>query len=174
MAKKEYMFSGKIEREIKLGQKTRVGKDTNLLIDFIEVMQTKLHFININQPIDDKMFFTHEFCIREARRVLTRDKGYNEEEAEEAIQQLLDFFKIGVIKFSKNQEEEGERILKLCKDLGLHHPDNFIIAGFKEYKMSVVYSQNNHFVDSCNRIGLKARKFPTSEKILDLAVKGKF
>lgn len=174
MAKKEYTFSGKIKREIKLGQETRVGEDTNLLIDFIEIMQTKLHFININQPIDDKMFFTHEFCIREARRVLARDKGYSEEEAEEAIRQLLDFFKMGVIKFSKNQEGEGERILKLCKDLGLHYPDNFIIAGFKEYKMSVVYSQNNHFVDSCNRIGLKARKFPTAEKILDLAVKGKF
>ncbi len=170
MRKKEYFRPLKIT-----GKKLKIGFDTNVMVFIITEPQCKFYFDSkIHNFNKGAYFFIYELCYNEIINTLVDKYDYNKEEAVKECNKVLKDYKINKIRYKKEHFKKGEYILGLCKECGLHKPDNVIIAGYKSINVDIIYSNDNHFLDSCNNIGITGRKFPSLEKIIAKKLKKLF
>lgn len=125
---------------------------------------------------EDGLLFTHEICTEEAVEVLSRDYGWNREDAKKAVQKFLEDHKIDIIPRDRGNGAIVRWMFQECKKAGIdfHPPDCFIIADFYKNGINKVYSNNNHFLDAGRLFGMDTSKLKTEEKEIELQLREMF
>lgn len=149
------------------GKKLKIAFDTNVLVFILEEPLCKSYFDEKIEKIKNGSYlFIYEYCKKEAINVLVRDYKYDRKDAEEKVNSLIKEYGFNIIKVEDSHINNAEAILYLCKDMGLHEPDNLIISGYKENGIDIVYSNDNAFLNCCRYFGIDARKFPNVDRLI--------
>lgn len=153
-----------IKRETYFYGKRKIGLDSCVLIDMIEYSEMLFYVKGLFKEKD--LLHAHEICVEEVIKILS-DKRTSE--ITQTKEEVLKFLKENNINIIKKDEENT-----LYKTIPIHIPDSFIIADWKKSGINLVYSQNNHFNEACNSIGINAVKIPTFEKLLEIKLRKLF
>ncbi len=118
---------------------------------------------------EDGLLFTHEICTEEAVEVLSRDYGWDKEDAKKAVDKFLNDHNIDIIPRDRGNSETVRWMFEECKKakIDFHLPDCFIIADFYKNGINKIYSNNNHFLDACRLFGMDTSKLKTEEKEIE-------
>ncbi len=153
-----------IKRAARFYGKRKVGLDSCVIIDMIEYPEMLFYVKNLFKEKD--LFYTHKICVEEITKVLSSKRNSSTNETRKNV---LNFLKENNIKVIKRDPENH-----LYKIIPIHLPDSLIIADFKKEGINLVYSQNNHFNEACQKIGINAIKIPTFDKLIEKKLKELF
>ena len=158
----------KITREAYFEGARKVGLDSGMLISLVDNEQLFSEYI---LRIDEEkgLLFTHQICVEESIEVLSRDYGYEKEDAERRVEKFLQEHGIEILPRDRINTETVRMMFQRCKaaKIDFHPPDCFIIADFYKKGINKVYSNNNHFLDACRIFGMDASKLRTEEKEIE-------
>ena len=143
----------------------KIGLDTGAIVDFI--YNKELFSAHIFQLEKEKgLLYTHERCMEETIKVLTKKFEYTENKSREEVREFLERFNIKIIKKDRLNSNTVKWMSKKCREskIEFHPPDCFIIADFYKNKIKKIYSNNNHFLDACRLFGIRTVKVKTPEK----------
>ncbi|MDD5417317.1 MAG: PIN domain-containing protein [Candidatus Nanoarchaeia archaeon] len=157
-----------ISRTVSYTGVRKVGLDSCVLynlIVYVEDFDKKRAEIFNN----DNLIFTHQACLKETKKNLMKYEDYTEEEARDEVIAYINKKKIGTINADPTNTKILYDLREKCRkeNIGLHKPDDFIIADFKKNGINMVYSIDNEFRKACEVIGLNAVAFPTYTRELD-------
>lgn len=158
----------KITRETFFQGTRKVGLDSGMLISLVN--NTNLFSEYILKIDEEKgLLFTHKICTEEAVEVLSRDFGWNKEEANKLVDKFLKDHSIDIIPRDKGNSDIVRWMFGECKKakIDFHPPDCFIIADFYKNGINKIYSNNNHFLDACRLFGMDTSKLKTEEKEIE-------
>ncbi len=153
----------------------KVGLDSGMLISLVvNSILFSEYLLKIDE--EDGILFTHAICTEEAVEVLYRDYKYEREKAKQEVQRFLNEHKIYVIPKDKLNGETVHWMFRKCKgaQIEFHPPDCFIIADFYKNGINKIYSNNNHFLEACQLVGMDIVKLTTTEKEIDKKLKELF
>ncbi len=139
---------------------TKYGLDANVLIDLAIYPHAKEYFIQRGYSFPNKFLCTLPQCIGETKGILIHKYNYSEEQADQAIDNILEEFMIEKLP-TVVIEDDIKVIEEAGEQYGLNAEDVPIIYGFWKLKINIVVVRDNDFENTCRKLNINTIRWPS-------------